>query len=267
MLNTKVSFCRIENKYVIKSDVVPFFEEELKKHMEVDPYALNDGHYQVNTIYFDDASDNVVARSISHPDYKEKLRLRSYGGTHPIFFIEFKNKFGDQVYKVRIILSEEEYENIVFHNVMPSKNGEYAHDRFIDLLDDFSNRHGGITPKSLIQYERSALINKPDDQYLRATIDSNLIYRRDDFTINKLGGKPLVPSSSRILEVKIERALPLWLAHLLNQYGIYRDRFSKYGASFIETREQSEPSLSLEASFSSLAESHGMGSYQNSTRK
>lgn len=202
--------------------------------MDRDPYAIHNGHYQVNTIYFDDPQDNVVGRSIAHPSYKEKLRLRSYGGSNPIYFIEFKNKFYCDVFKVRIILSEKEYLAFVFQQTLPSKNGNYQHDRFIDTLADFMQRHGKIIPRSVIQYDRAAYVNKPFDPYLRVTIDSSLTFRRENFHLNDLGGSPLLGEGLNILEIKIERSLPLWLAQTLNELGIYRDRFSKYGASFLD---------------------------------
>jgi hypothetical protein len=239
MINRQTSFCRIENKYLVPESLVPFLIAALESHMDYDPYAIHDGHYQVNTIYFDNKNNDVVDRSVAHPTYKEKLRLRSYGGKNPIYFIEFKNKYLCDVFKVRIILSEKEYENYVFHQIVPSKNGNFQHDRFIDTLADFIHRHGEIVPKSVIQYDRAAFVNKPFENYLRVTIDSSLTFRRENFHLNELGGAPLLGEGFNILEIKIERALPLWLAQSLNQLGIYRDRFSKYGASYLDA--QNEP--------------------------
>jgi len=129
-----VNFCRTENKYPIKLDLIDAFSAELAKSLVSDPYAVQNGHYQVNTLYFDDEQNRVVERSIAHPLYKEKLRLRSYGGARPIFFIEFKNKYASDVFKSRIILSEKECEDFVFRQVLPKKNGEYRHGRFLDGL-------------------------------------------------------------------------------------------------------------------------------------
>jgi SPX domain protein involved in polyphosphate accumulation len=235
-----VNFCRTENKYPFPLDIAEPFSAQLAEHLDVDPYAINHGHYQVNTIYFDDEDNNVAHRSLSHPLYKEKLRLRSYGGAQPIYFIEFKNKYASDIFKCRIILSEKEYENFVFHQIVPKRNGQYRHDRFLDSLEDFICRHGTLTPKSVIQYDRMAFINHPFDTFCRVTIDSNIRYRRDNFALNTLGGDLLLGEKNGILEIKVGESMPLWLAHLTNQYRIYRIPFSKYGTSYLESAPREE---------------------------
>lgn len=230
-----LSFCRAENKYPIHEEAIPELARSLSLKLDVDPYALHNGHYQVNTIYFDDPQNGVVERSVDHPTYKEKLRLRSYGGEHPIYFIEFKNKYQSDVFKNRIILSEKEYEDFVFHQIVPKRNGKFQHDRFLTTLEDFIARHGAITPKSVIQYDRMAFVNRPMDNFCRVTIDTNILYRRENFHLNEPGGEPLLEPKMAILEIKIGESLPLWLAHAINDLAIYRIPFSKYGTSFLNS--------------------------------
>ncbi len=230
-----VNFCRTENKYPLEEKLIPFLVAALKEHLDVDPYALDNGHYQVNTIYFDDGANGVVERSVAHPTYKEKLRLRSYGGKKPIYFIEFKNKYQSDVFKSRIILSEKEYEDYVFRQIVPKRNGKYQHDRFLDVLEDFIARHHGIYPKSVIQYDRMAFVNRPFDVFCRVTIDTSISYRRDNFHLNEIGGELLLPPHQCILEIKVGESIPLWLAHAINELGIYRIPFSKYGTSFLDS--------------------------------
>lgn len=230
-----VNFCRTENKYPFPLDIVEPFVAALAEHLDADPYATNQGHYQVNTIYFDDADNNVVHRSLSHPLYKEKLRLRSYGGALPVYFIEFKNKYASDIFKRRIIVSEQEYENFVFRQIMPKRNGQYRHDRFLDSVEDFILRQGTLTPKSVIQYDRMAFVNRPFDAFCRVTIDSDIRYRRSNFALNTLGGDLLLGEKAGILEIKVGESIPLWLAHLTSRYRIYRIPFSKYGTSYLES--------------------------------
>ena len=204
-----VNFCRTENKYPIKLSAIDAFSAELAKSLVSDPYAVQNGHYQVNTLYFDDEQNRVVERSIAHPLYKEKLRLRSYGGARPIFFVEFKNKYASDVFKSRIILSEKEYEDFVLRQTLPKKNGEYRHDRFLYSLSDFITRHGRLYPKSVIQYDRMAFVARPFDPFCRVTIDSGIRYRRSNFALNELGGDPLLLDGISILEIKVGESVPL----------------------------------------------------------
>jgi hypothetical protein len=234
-----LSFCRTENKYPISEAAIPELARNLTLKLDVDPYAIHNGHYQVNTIYFDDPTNAVVERSIDHPTYKEKLRLRSYGGAKPIYFIEFKNKYRSDVFKNRIILSGREYEDFVFRQILPKPNGQFQHDRFLASLADFIHRHGAITPKSVIQYDRMAFVNRPFDAFCRVTIDTHILYRRENFHLNEAGGEPLLDPGLAILEIKIGESLPLWLAHAINDLKIYRIPFSKYGSSFVKANRKS----------------------------
>ena len=44
----------------------------------------------------------------------------------------------------------------------------------------------------------------------------------------------ILPEGSTILEIKVQGAMPLWLADLLSRGKIYKTSFSKYGAAYTE---------------------------------
>lgn len=230
----QTDFCRVENKYFIDADKVPAFLTAIKEHLDIDPYAKALGYYQVNTIYFDNSRDDVVYRSLSSPTYKCKLRLRSYGGEKPIYFLEFKKKFKSDVYKSRIFLSKTQYEDFVQKGRLPDLNGEFKHDHFLIELADMVRRYGTLKPREVIQYKRQAFMNKEGEQTLRLTIDSNIAVRRENFELNQLSGSPLLPKGKLLIEIKLERALPVWLATALTTAGAFRGSYSKYGSSYGE---------------------------------
>ena len=45
-------------------------------------------------------------------------------------------------------------------------------------------------------------------------------------------GIPLLPEGNTILEIKVQDAMPLWLARILDEGRIYKNSFSKYGEAF-----------------------------------
>lgn len=80
----------------------------------MDQYMVADEH-GVSTIcrlYFDTPDHLLIRRSMEHPVYKEKLRLRSYGTADKdtTVFVELKKKYESVVYKRRIAMSEAEAE-------------------------------------------------------------------------------------------------------------------------------------------------------------
>jgi hypothetical protein len=47
-----------------------------------------------------------------------------------------------------------------------------------------------------------------------------------------MDGKALLPEGWTILEVKVQGAMPLWLAKVLSEGKIYQSSFSKYGEAY-----------------------------------
>lgn len=84
----QVTFARREIKYFITPAQRDLLKQALAPYMEPDVY----GKYSINSIYYDTEDWRLVRASIEKPEYKEKLRVRSYGvpkETDPVF-IEIK---------------------------------------------------------------------------------------------------------------------------------------------------------------------------------
>ena len=85
-------FKRYEKKYLLSSEKEARFLKAIENKMELDKY----GEHTICNIYFDTPDYDLIRRSIEHPIYKEKLRLRSYGvpkdGDSKVF-VEIKKKF------------------------------------------------------------------------------------------------------------------------------------------------------------------------------
>ena len=97
-------FKRYELKYMITREQ----KDRILRAME--PYMVQDkfGRSSIRNIYFD-TDDYILARhSIAKPDFKEKLRIRSYAAASPdsTVFVELKRKFDHVEYKRRVALPE-----------------------------------------------------------------------------------------------------------------------------------------------------------------
>ena len=97
-------FKRYELKYIITADQKERILKAMQPYMEADRF----GRSTVRNIYYD-TDDFVLARhSIAKPDFKEKLRVRSYSkaDADSAVFVELKRKFDGIVYKRRVGLPE-----------------------------------------------------------------------------------------------------------------------------------------------------------------
>ena len=95
----------------------------------------------------------------------------------------------------------------------------------------FRDLYKDLIPSCLIMCERTAYYEANGD--LRLTVDKNPRYRTDRLVLNdKMDGTALLPEGWTILEVKVQGAMPLWLADVLSRGKIYQSSFSKYGEAY-----------------------------------
>lgn len=217
-------FKRHEIKYMITTEQLALIKSEFEKHMIADEH----GESTICSLYFDTPSFQLIRRSIEHPVYKEKLRLRSYGvanaDTH--VFVELKKKYKKVVYKRRVTLREQDAMRYLL-------SGEIdKHTQITDEIDYFKNFYPGIAPAMLLMYKREAYYAK-DDRDFRVTFDREVLWRDYDLTLDKgIYGNPILEPNQILMEVKTKDAIPLWMTKILTDNHIYKKSFSKYGTAY-----------------------------------
>ena len=214
---------RVEIKYILTKEQTIKLQEMLKGHMEIDKY----GKTSIASLYFDTSNYRLIRQSIDKPIFKEKIRLRSYGlaNKDSKVYLELKRKAYDIVYKRRIETTESDV----------SEFFKYKKDLNEDLISKeisyFRNYYQSLKPSCLIIYDRVAYFEPDGD--LRLTIDFNPRYRLDNLNLStSMDGKSLLEDGQTILEIKVQDAIPNWLAIILSELKIYKSSFSKYGEAY-----------------------------------
>ena len=65
------------------------------------------------------------------------------------------------------------------------------------------------------------------------TFDTEIRYRKEELTLDSdTWGVPILPPNQVLMELKVAGGLPLWMAHVLSEQGIFKTSFSKYGAAY-----------------------------------
>ena len=72
------TFRRYEKKYLLTLTQYQTLLPSLEKHMGLDSYCENGEDYEIYSLYYDTKHHDLIRHSLSHPYYKEKLRVRSY---------------------------------------------------------------------------------------------------------------------------------------------------------------------------------------------
>ena len=104
MSDTQMVFERHERKYLLDPSAKAAVLAAMSGHMQLDRY----GKTTIRNIYFDTDDYDLIRTSLSGPEYKEKLRIRSYCQVQSDgeVFVELKKKYRGIVYKRRVSIPE-----------------------------------------------------------------------------------------------------------------------------------------------------------------
>ena len=228
-------FRRVEKKYILTDSQYQTFLERIAPYMQLDEFGL----HTICNIYYDTEDNVLIYRSIDKPVYKEKLRLRTYGvpNQNSEAFIEIKKKYKGVVYKRREVMPLLEAEDFLNRGVYPQKDSQILRE-----IAYFMNFYQPV-PKICLVYEREAYLGREDHDF-RLTIDHNIRSRYEELSLAAGDyGETYFKENEKLLEIKINSAMPLWLSKVLTELEIYPISFSKYGR-FYEKENHKEKALS-----------------------
>lgn len=220
-------FQRVEQKYILSKEQRDNLLEKINEYVEKDPYFES----KICNIYFDNNENDLMVNSLEKPEFKAKVRLRSYDvpNMDSQVFLEVKDKYKGVVGKRRIKLSLKEfydyYENGLVKDNQIMKELNY----YFKMFD--------LKPFIFLAYDRNSYYEK-GNRNLRITLDSNLRSRYNDLRL-ELGdnGIKYFDEDTYIMEIKVMNAIPLWLTKILSELKIYPTSFSKVGSIYSKEKE------------------------------
>lgn len=223
---TKMTFQRLEKKYLLKAEEKEAFLESIQPYMKMDPY----GKSTICNLYFDTAHYDLISTSIQKPPYKEKLRLRSYGvpDKDSQVYLEIKKKWKGIVNKRRIAFSLQEAKAYLDHGILPQQSSQILSE--IDYFISFYRP----SPKVFLAYDRTPMMAIKEED-LRITFDERIRRRYDHLCLEDGDdGTCVLEEGMCLMEIKASNAYPLWLSKILSEMKLYPNSFSKYGTVYVE---------------------------------
>lgn len=187
------------------------------------------GESTICNIYYDTPDFRLIRRSLEKPNYKEKLRLRSYGPVASVdtVFLELKKKYAGVVYKRRIELPEAAATAYMARQESLPQDSQIG--REIAYCCGF---YENLQPSVYLCYDRRAFF-AAEDPNLRITFDQNIRFRQDRVSLRAApGGRDILGPGEALLEIKTATAMPMWLVEALSREGIRQTSFSKYGMAY-----------------------------------
>jgi inorganic triphosphatase YgiF len=87
----EATMMRVEHKYPMNRRQAELFLKKAMPHLKKDVYP----EYDLYNIYYDTPDNALIINCLGHPQYKEKLRLRTYGepDEQTPCFLEIKKKY------------------------------------------------------------------------------------------------------------------------------------------------------------------------------
>ncbi len=247
-------FNRYEDKYLICDKTYEKLQGRIKDYMELDEYNKKNETYTIRSIYYDTSDHMLIRTSLKKPRYKEKLRLRSYGDVdlNSKVYIEIKKKVNGLVNKRRSAMRLDEAYRFLEKGEIPIIK-HYINKQVVLEIDYILKCHE-LKPMLYLAYDRRAYFGE-DKNSLRVSFDKNIISRRKDVRLeSNIYGESLLEEGKWLMEVKVERAIPFWLARLLSEYKIYPTSYSKYGEEFKNFIADSPIENKLAVSYDELRE-------------
>ena len=217
------TFRRYEKKYLLDESKYLELMDKLKDRITKDKFFEAD----IRSIYYDTGKFELIRRSIEKPEYKEKLRIRSYSEpkANDLVFVELKKKLDGIVYKRRT----KAYAADVLNDIYECSFKDPQVGEEIRYALKYYER---LRPAVYIGCNRTSYVAN-DDKDLRITFGKDVRYRMKHLDLKASQyDKPV--TDKIIMELKVRNAMPLWLTEVLDEVKAYPRGFSKVGTAFLK---------------------------------
>lgn len=216
---------RHEEKYYISYGDYLVLRQQLRALLHHDPHADENGEYYIRSLYLDDIYNTAVAEKNAGVQFRHKYRIRIYNFSKNVIRFEKKIKNGKFISKDSFGMSYDEYLAFIRGDIefLLHKEAPLAKEVYLSM------RQNRLRPVVVVDYEREPFVM--DYETIRITFDKNLRTGEASWDIfdESLPRTPLLEKGIVVLEVKYNRALPDYLANVINSIsGLQESAISKY---------------------------------------
>lgn len=220
------TFKRWELKFLLDEKQYELVRGFIESFMTMDSYGLS----AVRNIYLDNENFDMVRNSISKPEFKQKVRLRSYGDVtdDSTAFLEIKKKYRGIVYKRRLEMDYGALYDYINTGTIPDN----ISDKQVFGEVDYLMKKMNLFPRAVVIFDRTAWYGN-DNREFRVTFDGNIRCRTGDTDLRSDSPcEPIPGQPFRVMEIKTAGAVPFALARFLSENRFFTGSYSKYGSYY-----------------------------------
>lgn len=192
--------------------------------MERDRHVDADGGYSIESLYFDDLADSALLANYAGLSFREKFRIRRYGGNNATLHLEKKLKRGGLGTKFSAPMTAEELDALLHGDTtwMMKRSDSLIQELYVRMKTE------QLCPKTIVTYRREPYVYGPGN--VRVTFDYDI--RSGICATDMLNGAVLVPANPGLvlMEVKWDDYLPDIIADIIQEQTLRVSAFSKYAA-------------------------------------
>lgn len=231
------TLARYEMKYAVHPAQLDQIRSVLHRYCVPDGFYLPEKHgwCSVDTLYFDSPDWRIFRASENQELVRVKLRVRTYPDfPDAVAKIEVKRRVKDQIMKASVVAPGKDWPEWLWSgkdlSALPV-NTQRSLNEFLTLQRAMDAR-----PRVLIRYQRQAFRSLYDD-YVRITFDRDICHQpMEQFRLQGDTSRwqrvddegSLGRRGHLLMELKFRHRPPVWLADMVNQFGLVRQGFSKY---------------------------------------
>ena len=215
---------RHELKYLVSAAQIPLLKNRIINLMQCDPHTTSQGEYNIRSVYFDDYSNRCFYENENGTDPREKYRIRIYNHSSEKITLECKRKEKGKTHKTSCPLTLDQAKQLL--NGCPLTPTEADSPLLKKFIIEIKTR--GMKPVVIVEYDRIPYIYKNGN--VRVTFDINISASSniDDFFMDNIPKRPIMPVGQHLMEVKFDEFLPDFIHHNLNLNHLRQTNFSKY---------------------------------------
>lgn len=214
MQTEKVS--RYEKKYIINSAKFEKLYASAAENLTPDMLNSCGNTYTICDLYCK-IEQNMPQSIITSPAPRTNICIRSYGvpAIHSNVYLEIKDNDNGKITKTRTKIS--------LYNAYKAIEGDFNFSKPDEVLKriEFLRSNGKIIPELYIAYDRYAFSGSPE-QDIRITFDTNIRSRVEGLRLEQGDyAPPILPDGSFLMEIKTNKAYPLWLTVALAKCNLF----------------------------------------------
>ncbi len=233
-MQTINTFKRKERKYLIDRQVAHEIIQKLDEMLQKKKFRKGMDDTFIRSLYFDSDDFKCYMDHKNREKSRFKMRIRQYGNGIDYYnkcFVELKEKINGMNYKRRFKIKNKwtdsfisdslDYDKLLRYNNLDISEITTLYREFQDKLNSYN-----LHPVLQVEYHRRAFENSEGN--VRITFDDNLSFRLRQSLATSSERTYDFPDDKVIMETKTLLTKPYWLQWLLKEYGLERQKFSKY---------------------------------------